>query len=84
MTDIFLGIIAAELGFMVMCVVGIFTLDTFAIFQRNRADKCVNGTLRVLTPEEMIANGLDPKNFMNPTSSAPGAVGAQVGSGQYL
>lgn len=82
MTDTLLVILAIELGFILLAMVGIFGLDTFAIFQRNRAESGGNRTMRIMTPEELIAAGLNPKDFMNPTAEVPGAV--KAAAGQYL
>jgi hypothetical protein len=81
MTDALLIILAIELGLILFAMVGIFGLDTLALFQRNRSEG--TRTLRVMTPEELIAAGLNPKDFMNPTAKVPGAVEAAA-SGQYL
>ena len=81
MTDTLLVILAIELGLILLAMVGIFGLDTYAIFQRNKSEG--TRTLRILTPEELIAHGMDPKDFMNPAVKAPGAVEAKA-SGQYL
>ena len=83
MTDIVLGIIAAELGFLLMCVVGIFVLDVYALHLRGKEPTQGSRTMRIMTPEELVAAGLDPKDFLNPTAKAPGAVEAAA-SGQYL
>lgn len=82
MTETLLVILAIELGLILFAMVGIFGLDTFAIFQRNQSEG--TRTLRLMTPEELVAHGMDPKEFMNAsTAKAPGAVEA-ASSGQYL
>ena len=80
MTEALLVILAIELGIIILGIVGIFGLDTLALFQRNKSEG--NRTLRILTPEEILAHGMDPKDFLNPTPKVPGAVEAK--SGQYL
>jgi len=82
MQETLLAILAIELGFILFAMVGIFGLDTYAIHQRNKAEGG-NRTLRILTPEELIAHGMDPKEFMNPVSVKPPTT-VDTQSGQYL
>ena len=82
MTEALLVILAIELGLILLAMVGIFGLDTFAIFQRNKSEG--NRTLRILTPEELIAHGMDPKDFMNPGSPKTPVAGDAKAAGQYL
>ena len=68
----FEAIIAAELGLILLGMVAIFGLELFAMVQRNKKDNMP--LLRLLTPEEIKAHGLDKPEVLDAVNK----------SGQYL
>ena len=81
MQELLLTILAIELGLVLLGVVAVFGLDAYALILRGKESQR-SGTLRILTQEEMLAHGLNPKDYLNPTPPVPGAVEAKAG--QYL
>ncbi len=81
MNETLLTILAIELGAIFFAMVGIFALETYTLFLRSKEDHAGHGGLRVVSPEELIAHGLNPKDFINGAKIESIPVAA---SGQYL
>lgn len=83
MTDTLLTVLAIELGAILFAMVGIFALETWAMILRAREQNHNHGggSLRILSPEELIERGFDPRQFSNPPKPVE-PVSAQAG--QYL
>jgi hypothetical protein len=81
MTETLLIILAIELGAIFFAMVGIFALETYALYQRSKEDRMGHGGLHIMTREEALAHGLNPKEFMNGAKIEPLPVAA---IGQYL
>lgn len=84
MTETLITILAIELGVIIFAMTCIFALETWAMILRSREQthNHSEGRLRILSPEELMERGIDPRQFGNPgkpVETIPTAV-----SGQYL
>lgn len=82
MTETLLGIIAAELGAIFFAMVAIFGMETYSLYLRSKEQDKPN-QLRILTKEELIANGIDPNEFMNGNAPKVNSI-PTAAHGEYL